>query len=231
MTIYSTSVLDYDQPAEKLEKRQRKRKVDLPTQEELQANFESQEPKTKKRKSKVTLPSPPASNSSVDQADQPKPKKERTPAQLAAFEKAKETRQRKKEEAQALAKQNEEAILAKQQEITNKEAEIAAKKAASAEKRRLAREAKKVDKQVDELVDGKSDDDTKPPKWFKNYVQSTRVQEAKDAGELRHPKEVEKSANQEAKTKWEDGLVRDRVTHERNNHHARMYATIFGRQM
>lgn len=225
MTIYSSNISDFDQPAEPIQKKQRKRKVVEPIEESTE-HVEPVEP-TKKKRVKKTLLSPPTSND--DQADEPKPKKERTPAQIAVFEKAKITRQRKKEEAQAAAKQLDEEIAAKEKEIADKEAQIAAKKAATAEKRRLAREAKKIDKTVDEIVEGKSDD--KPPKWFTNYVQTTRIQEAKEAKDPRPVKEIQQEAKQEASNKWGDGLTRDRVTHERQNYNSRMFATMFGRRL
>ncbi len=230
MTIYAADVLDYGSPTKIVKEKKPRKRKELPVEE---GYIQQVDPILHKmKKAKKSIPSPPTSESS---ADQPKPKKERTPAQLAAFEKAKATRQRKKEEALTLAKQTEEEIQSKQKEIAAKEAEIAAKKAAMAEKRRLAREAKKVDKQVDELVDieqGKPKiEEDKPPKWFQKYVEKTRVQEAKDTGLLQHPKEVEKDATKEAQTKWQNGIVRDRVQNEVNHHRSKMYQMIFGRSI
>ncbi|MEG3883811.1 hypothetical protein QT971_06325 [Microcoleus sp. herbarium19] len=68
----------------------------------------------------------------------------------------------------------------------------------------------------------KNFDPEEPPKWFEKYVQGVkREQEGK--------KPTPQETKVEAKTKWDNGLVRDRVRNEVDSHMNRMYSMIFNR--
>lgn len=195
------------------------------------------ETKKSRGKKKAELPTPPASEPEV-KVEEPvaKPKREMSEKQKAALEKAKETRKRKREEALAAKQAEEEAIKVKQEEIAAKEAEIAAKKEAVKEKRRLAREAKKnatVDEQIDKEVakvtkkPRVTKSSSEPPQWFQKYVEGVKKEQARHDKEKKPVKQIQEEASQVAQSKWDDGLVRDRLRNEVDGHMNRMYSMIF----
>ena len=65
------------------------------------------------------------------------------------------------------------------------------------------------------------------PQWFNKYVESVQ-KERQQLSETKVPAKQLKIESQEvAKKRWEDGLTRDRVHDEMNNHMGRMYKMIF----
>lgn len=223
MTLYAANVMDIAQPVKT--KKERKRKV-------------KEEPSTPENKVEHDETVPP-----------PAPKKPMSEARKAALEKAKETRKRKREEALAAKAAEEAEIKAKQEEIKAKEEELARKKEEAKEKRRLKKEAKKEASQeatppVSEVSENPSEtveepkpkkvkktrvvrDDSIPPAWFQKYVEGVKQEEAKASPSSVSKKQVAETARQVAQTAWEDGLTRDRVQHEVDNHMGRMYSMIF----
>jgi hypothetical protein len=215
MTLYSASILDM---AKKVEKKKGKKKVE-----------ESVEPDVE------TAPAPPV-----------KEKKPRTEKQIAALERAKEARALKKEAALKAKADEEEAISAKKTEIDAKAQEIAYKKIQMQEKRKAAREEKKkasgaacsIDKAVDEALAAtevekpkkkrKVVDPNEPPAWFSKYVEGVKKEEAKVSGTKVSAKQVSEEAKEVATAHWNDGLTRDRVNTEVDNHMNRMYHMMFG---
>ena len=70
-------------------------------------------------------------------------------------------------------------------------------------------------------------DPTVAPQWFNKYVESVQ-KERQQLSETKVPAKQLKIESQEvAKKRWEDGLTRDRVHDEMNNHMGRMYKMIF----
>lgn len=214
MTLYAADVMDLAKPVE-TKKARGKKKADLPT--------------------------PPISEPETEVKPEVKPKREMSEKQKAALEKAKETRKRKREEAAAAKQAEDAAIKQKQEEIAAKEAEIIAKKEAAKEKRRLAREQKKnatVDQQIDtevekvvkkqKKVSKATNTEHNPPAWFQKYVEGVKKEQAKLENEKKPVKQIQQEATQVAQTKWEDGLVRDRLRNEVDGHMNRMYSMIFG---
>jgi multidrug efflux pump subunit AcrA (membrane-fusion protein) len=193
-------------------------------------------------------------------ADTPAPTPEETPVEtkppvsekrMAALEKAKEARKRKREEVEAAKKAEQKAIEEKQAEIKAKQDEIAAKKEALKEKRRLAREAKRQEVSpppTEETASSsvqpdtpvvvkekkrritKEKDPNQPPEWFKKYVEGVKKEEAKVSTEKRPAKIVQEEAREFATNHWNDGLTRDRVQNEVDGHMSRMYGMIFNRR-
>lgn len=193
-------------------------------------------------------------------AAEPKAKRQASEAQIAALKKGQETRKRKREEAMAAKKAEDDAIEAKKGELADAEKQLADKKAAMAEKRRLAREAKKnlgvqtpatsVAGEIDEAVEAlavkepkakkvkgakkvvASETKDEPPQWFQKYVEGVKSEEARVGGEKKPKKEMKEEAKLHAGAAWNDGLTRNRVQQEVNNHQDRMFSMIFaGRRM
>jgi len=175
-----------------------------------------------------------------------KEKKEPTEKQLAALAKAQETRKRKREEAEAVKKAEEEAIKAKEDEIRAKEEEIERKKEAMKEKRRLARLAKKQEvspppttassetveepeEEVKKVAKPKQQqrDELEPPAWFQKYIAGVKQEEAKQSQGKIPKKQIAEEARTVAHEQWQDGLTRDRVQNEVDSHMNRMYGMIF----
>lgn len=190
-------------------------------------------PVKKERKSKpkktdpenVQVPAPaPESETPAE-----KPKKEKKPPtekQLAALKKAQETRKRKLQEKVAAPPP-----VAPVQETTP-----------PPEKPKRKRQKKdtvsvasmdtetRVDVEVEKILKPKraQKNPSDPPKWFVQYVESVKKEESKHA-EIKKPKKViVEEAGEQAKNSWNDGLVRDRVRNEVDNHMNRMYSMIFG---
>jgi hypothetical protein len=156
-------------------------------------------------------------------------KKERSEKQLAAFEKAKETRRLKKE---ATDKAKAEANLLKQQQ---EEAEAAAlqakeeKKMVLKEKRRLSREAKKDPEEppAKKTRTVKTQTPDEPPSWFKSYIMGVNTEKSKTAEEKKPQRQLRYESNAQAQTHWKEPLTRNRVTSEVDNHMNKMYSMIF----
>lgn len=150
-----------------------------------------------------------------------KEKKPRSDKQIAAFEKAKETRRIKKEEAEKLILQKEQDVLIEQ----NKQQELFKLKQEKLEIQREKRKAKKESLQVVEDVVL----DEEPPKWFKKYMTSVKMEENLIKTDRQPVKKVKLAAEESAHKEWQNGLTRDRVKNEIDGHMNRMYSQIFGR--
>ena len=66
--------------------------------------------------------------------------------------------------------------------------------------------------------------DEVPPKWFSQYVQGVKSEEAKVADVKRPRKVIAEEAKAAASQSWNDGLTRNRVQNEIDGHMNRMYS-------
>jgi len=69
-----------------------------------------------------------------------------------------------------------------------------------------------------------------PPAWFEKYIQGVKKEEAMVREEKVPAKKVKQEAQETAKERWDDGLTRDRVANEVDNHMNRMYSMIFNKR-
>ena len=69
-----------------------------------------------------------------------------------------------------------------------------------------------------------------PPQWFQKYVEGVKKEEAVQKVEKVPAKQVKIEAQQAAQKSWDDGLTRDRVSNEVDNHMNRMYGMIFAKR-
>jgi hypothetical protein len=177
---------------------------------------------------------------------EPAPKKERSEKQIAAFEKAKETRKRKRDEAELLSKlaAKEEAERLSREE-TEKEAKVKAVEdaalAASKQAKKEAAKQKRLQKQLATPPDSTestsptqevkltepSEAKEEPPSWFKKYISGVKLEENHHATPPVAKKVVKQNAEIEATNQWSQGVVRDRVNNEVNQHLHRLYSQIF----
>ena len=72
-------------------------------------------------------------------------------------------------------------------------------------------------------------DASEPPAWFNQYVATVKKEEASMKTEKVSAKQMKEDVKEVANQKWNDGLTRDRVTNEVDNHMSRMYSQIFAR--
>lgn len=88
---------------------------------------------------------------------------------------------------------------------------------------------KKPVKTVKKIIDGATADE--PPSWFKAWVldQKKRENAEKPKKEKIKQPELKAEATVEAEAKWNDGLTRDRVRNEVDNHMGRLFRMIHGR--
>lgn len=80
-------------------------------------------------------------------------------------------------------------------------------------------------------------DPTVPPLWFEKYIQGVKKEEAMIKEKKVPAKIVKQEASDAAQKSWDDGLTRDRVSNEVDNHSNyifklvnRMYSMIFARR-
>lgn len=229
MTLYSADIMDLAKPIEKKPRKNvsKKEKV-LPTPEPSEPETVSTEP--------VAEPV----------AEKPKEKRPMTDKQREALAKAQESRKRKKEEALAAKQQQEAAAEAAKKAEEEKAQAALAKKEAAKEKRRLAKEKRKAEEPVQDEVATEIDKEVKklvkipkpkkarvvngenPPVWFQKYIEGVKREQSHSTSEKKPVKQIQQEAEQEAKSKWENGLVRDRLQNEVDSHMNRMYSMIFG---
>jgi hypothetical protein len=69
-----------------------------------------------------------------------------------------------------------------------------------------------------------------PPIWFEKYIQGVKKEEALAKTEKVPAKVVKQEAQEVAQKSWDNGLTRDRVSNEVDNHMTRMYSMIFNRK-
>lgn len=176
-----------------------------------------------KKEKKIKTVTPPESVEDVDAdvVDVVEQKKPRTEKQIQAFEKAKETRRLKKEALAEIENQK----LKQQDELILKEKELAEMKVLkllAAKEKRLLKKAASVPV-LAEVVD------EEPPKWFKKYMTSVKLEENMVKSDRQPVKKVKLEAQDCAHKEWQNGLTRDRVKNEIDGHMNRMYSQIFGR--
>lgn len=211
-------------------------------------------PVTKGKKKAVA---PKAEEPVVAAVEDVKPKRQASEAQIAALKKGQETRKRKREEAMAAKKAEEDAIVAKKAELDAVAKKLAEKKEALREKRRAAKKTLPtpaasdassdaqqeavIEKAVEEvavkekkrrIVKPKTSVPDVPPAWFAKYVEGVKQEEARVGGEKKSKKVVAQEAKVHAGEAWNDGLTRNRIQTEVDNHQDRMFSMIFaGRRM
>ena len=110
--------------------------------------------------------------------------------------------------------------------------EEAPKKEIVAEKKTRKRKQVSINDQVDEAVENltkATSTEEEPPAWFRKYVTGVKNEESQHRAPKKPKKQVVKEANQVATEQWGNGLVRDRVRNEVDQHMSRMYQMIFNR--
>lgn len=215
--------------------------------------------KGKKKKESVEVENVEPERATTGGKQIPEPvKKPKTEKQLAALERARENRKRKREEKEA-AELN--AVEEAKKAVEAKEAELARKKAEQKEKRRLKKESKTkeptpstdgISEAIDSMagVCGNEEPCEKevkvrkpkkakvvqeaidePPAWFKKYIEGHEMEKNSLSKEKKPVQVIKKESKQVASDAWADDMTRDRVNQERDNHMSRMYSSIFGSKL
>lgn len=99
------------------------------------------------------------------------------------------------------------------------------------EKEEVEKPKRKRVKKIKETVKSIHDieKESEPPAWFKKYIEGVQREKKVQAGEKVAKKQLKEEAEGLAQKSWEDGLTRDRVNDELDNHMSRMHRMIFGR--
>jgi hypothetical protein len=158
----------------------------------------------------------------------------------------KENELKRAEEAKALKKQEKReqrrmARLAKKDEsvatttttTVSNESTVTEEKPIKSRKRKSA-----MDKEIDLAVatlpkkvkEDEEEQPEEPPAWFKKYVSGVKNEESQLREKPKPKKEIAKESEQVANEQWGNGLVRDRVRNEVDQHMNRMYQMIFNRR-
>lgn len=205
-----------------------------------------------KGKKKAEPITPPASEADVPMVKEKKP---RTEKQIAALEKAKAARAAKKAEKEAeKAKAAEEAARApaplkepKQRKPRKPKAPVEAPQlepiqASSVEpikeKKPRKRKEPTVEEQVDKAVEQvikpkrvrKVKNPDEPPAWVPKFLEQYVQQRAAASDEKLSKKQIKEEAEHLAQEKWKDGMIRDKVRAEQDNHTNRLFSQMFGRR-
>lgn len=173
-----------------------------------------------KKEKKIKTITPPESVEG-DVTEVVEEKKPRSEKQIAAFEKAKESRRLKKEamiEIENQKRKDEEDLVLKEKVL----ADLKAQKLLVAKEKRLLKKAN-LEPVLAQVVD------EEPPKWFKKYMTSVKLEENMVKSDRQPVKKVKLEAQDCAHKEWQNGLTRDRVKNEVDGHMNRMYSQIFGR--
>lgn len=118
----------------------------------------------------------------------------------------------------------------KQKEVAVEEEEPKAKKIRVKKLKEPAEEIEEKQEEVKPKRKPKAKrDNSIPPAWFNKYVENVKREEASLRSEKVPERQIKEEAKEAANKSWNDGLTRDRVTHEIDNHMARMYSQIFAR--
>lgn len=73
-------------------------------------------------------------------------------------------------------------------------------------------------------------DPSVPPVWFEKYIQGVKKEEALAKQEKVPAKQVIKEAQEVAQKSWDNGLTRDRVSNEVDQHLNRLYSMVFNKR-
>ncbi len=218
MTLYEFDIADLAKP---VETKKRKSKKEITPAEDSNEGLLTTGPPNTKRKIEIDPPRPGKPNWT---AIEPPAKKPRTEKQIAALEKAKETRRLKKEQIENEKKAIQDAIADKEAELQAKQEALALKKEAQKEKRKLAREAKnsasetsldrEVNVEVAKVVPKIKNKSIAPP-WFTEHLTAKEIR-----------KQARNSQLQEiAKQPWKElGKTEQDRARTLNN----MYNSMFG---
>lgn len=206
---------------------------------------ETKPTKSRKKVPKTALPSPITDVSSPSSPVPPAPKKrvKRKAESVASSEESVDpvpvekvdSRKRKRDETKAALEEEKKVLQERVAEAERKqkeEAELKLQKAeARKQKRQQAQELKALEKSLNEAYASEfaklKTDREEPPAWFKKYVGSVKKEE-NALGEKKPGKVVNEEIVQVAEKTWNDGVTRDRVKQEVDNHMNRMYSQIFG---
>lgn len=202
MTLYSADIMDLAQP---VEKKQRKKKEAVPP---------------------VEIPTPP-------ETPQPKPKRVMTEKQKEALKAGQEKRRLMK---QQLAEKTMEPPVPVDP-VPPPPEPVATVAKPKKQRKRKETITEQIDIAVAELTAPvepkpkkqktvKNPED--PPVWFRKYMEGVKQEQAASKNVKTPKKQIQEEAHAEARTKWGDGLVRDRLKNEVDGHMNRMYGMIFG---
>tara|TARA_R110000868_G_scaffold1884_3_gene14923 strand:+ start:2821 stop:3369 length:549 start_codon:yes stop_codon:yes gene_type:complete len=164
-----------------------------------------------------------------------KEKKPLTEKQLAAIERRKKKTSEK--ELDTVVKELEKSLDSKpkrkrtkkseekvEQETVEKVEEKVEETVEKIEKPKRKRVKKEIIKSVKEV-----EKEIEPPVWFKKYIEGVQKEKQIYAEKKIPQKQMKIEAEEVAKKSWENGLTRDRVKDELDNHMSRMHKMIFGR--
>ena len=107
------------------------------------------------------------------------------------------------------------------EKVEEKVEEVQEEKIEKPKRKRVKKEIIKSVKEVEKEIE--------PPVWFKKYIEGVQKEKQIYAEKKIPQKQMKIEAEEVAKKSWENGLTRDRVKDELDNHMSRMHKMIFGR--
>jgi hypothetical protein len=170
-----------------------------------------------------------------------KEKKPLTEKQLAAIERRKKKTSEK--ELDTVVKELEKSLDSKKRKRTKKSEEKVEEKIEKVEEK-VEETVEKVEEKVEEKIEKPKrkkakkeiiksvkevEKEIEPPAWFKKYIEGVQKEKQIYSEKKIPQKQMKIEAEEVAKKSWENGLTRDRVKDELDNHMSRMHKMIFGR--
>lgn len=231
MTLYSADIMEFAKPVEK--NTHKKTKKEAPA-DVLDIKPEPSEPLKKEMSEKR--------KAALAKAQETR-KRKREEAQLAKQQEV----ESKKQEEEKIAKEK---SLAEEKKILIKEKRRQARLAKKVSVPETPEEPKTEEPKIEEpkIEEPKTeepkieDNEDKPqrrkrarknpadpPAWFQKYVEGVKKEQSKHVDQKVPQKQVKVEAQAQAKKSWDNGLTRDRVKNEVDQHMNRMYSMIFSR--
>jgi hypothetical protein len=171
-----------------------------------------------------------------------KEKKPLTEKQLAAIERRKKKTSEK--ELDTVVKELEKSLDSKPKRKRTKKSEEKVEEEIEKVEEKVEETVEKVEEKVEEKIEKPKrkrvkkeiiksvkevEKEIEPPVWFKKYIEGVQKEKQIYSEKKIPQKQMKIEAEEVAKKSWENGLTRDRVKDELDNHMSRMHKMIFGR--
>ena len=140
------------------------------------------------------------------------------------LEKSLDSKPKRKRTKKSEEKVEEEKVEEKVEEIEKVEEKVEEIQEEKIEKPKRKKAKKEIIKSVKEV-----EKEIEPPVWFKKYIEGVQKEKQIYSEKKIPQKQMKIEAEEVAKKSWENGLTRDRVKDELDNHMSRMHKMIFGR--
>jgi hypothetical protein len=226
MVLYAADVSKIAKPVKSMPRKKVK-------EEAIETNQVEEELKPKKKATKKQLENLAKGQAKLAEKrtlEKQEPKKRKADPEPESVEEEKPKRVRKKKEM--TPEPTEQVKPKKKKEVTPEPIQEEKPKRVRKKKEIEPEESEELDKVKPKRIRVKKLEEPRldvPPTWFNKYIESVKREEAIHREAKVPVKQVKQEAQEQATKSWNDGLTRDRVANEVDNHLTRMYSQIFAK--